>query len=374
MTQRIVTMKKGYEERIKGLESGDASHFYASSSTQENAGKEKEVERLKKELEKEKGEKVEIKKELEEYILVMRELEDVQKESDEIQQKMEKSIGKMKASHGIKDKLTVSHLKEMHRLLEILRKIDGDFWLSEERIKEYFNARNEKVFLIEEKVRFLEDKLKEKKLAHPLLASRVRHVSMDGKPEDIEDELARLLNDYSFRFSDSVGDLEARVRRSDQRIEEITRQLATYGVYLQPSGIREELHPLEDVVTAKVVSKRKHPNPNAPSTWEVVTIDYGGPRPVEVVCEGTQCEVGDFVPYIPVGKRHGKRVVKGKDMKGIISNGVILSTSEVNTDIPSSRAHGRPVYARQDALPVKDGRFVLSAVGSKVGQKFSDRP
>jgi len=92
--------------------------------------------------------------------------------------------------------------------------------------------------------------------------------------------------------------------------------------------------PYPVVIAAKVLSKEKHPSPEAPENWHVVTLQIGPDAENDkatVVCGGTGYEVGNMVAYLPVGKKISKKmgVVEPKDMKGVISCGVMLSEKEL---------------------------------------------
>lgn len=99
--------------------------------------------------------------------------------------------------------------------------------------------------------------------------------------------------------------------------------------------------PYPQVIAAKVLSKEKHPAPDAPANWHVVTLQIGEdtktedgtivPNTATVVCGGAGYEVGDMVAYLPVGKKLSKKmgVVVEKDMKGVTSCGVMLADAEL---------------------------------------------
>lgn len=86
--------------------------------------------------------------------------------------------------------------------------------------------------------------------------------------------------------------------------------------------------PYPGVISAKVLAVGKHPKEDAPKNWNVVKLDIGSNH-VNVVCGATGFTEGDNVPYTPVGGRINRNEVIPKDMKGVLSEGVILAMDEM---------------------------------------------
>lgn len=84
--------------------------------------------------------------------------------------------------------------------------------------------------------------------------------------------------------------------------------------------------PYEQLICACIKSIDKHPNPKVPSTWNIVTIDIGKDKQIQVVCGGTGYTVGDKVVYLPVGKRLKKKLgtIIVKDIFGVDTNGILI--------------------------------------------------
>jgi len=87
---------------------------------------------------------------------------------------------------------------------------------------------------------------------------------------------------------------------------------------------------LPTVVVAQVLEKKPHPHNK---DWNVCVVDYGADK-ATVVCAGTHYNVGDKVPYAPVGGIYKDKPVVAKEMKGVPSNGVIFGASECGVRLP----------------------------------------
>ena len=107
-------------------------------------------------------------------------------------------------------------------------------------------------------------------------------------------------------------------------------QLYTDAVNLLDLSLYTDM-PWPQVVAAKVVSSKPHPNPSAPANWNLLEIDYGKDVPATVVCGGVGYSVGDLVAYLPVGAKLNKKmgIIAPKDMQGVQSSGVVLSYTEL---------------------------------------------
>merc|ERR1712154_6913 len=100
--------------------------------------------------------------------------------------------------------------------------------------------------------------------------------------------------------------------------------------------------PYVGVIVAKIVSKGAHPmagdaTKKIPANWHVVEVEYildGKTAKSTVICGGTHYEVGNLVAYIPVGERYKDKVAVKKDMKGVVSEGVIMGALECGVKLP----------------------------------------
>lgn len=100
--------------------------------------------------------------------------------------------------------------------------------------------------------------------------------------------------------------------------------------------------PYVGVIVAKIVSKGAHPmagdaTKKIPANWHVVEVEYildGKTAKSTVICGGTHYEVGNLVAYIPVGELYKDKVAVKKDMKGVVSEGVIMGALECGVKLP----------------------------------------
>ncbi len=94
----------------------------------------------------------------------------------------------------------------------------------------------------------------------------------------------------------------------------------------------EEFYPIvrsEGFVLTKTLECKKHPNADSLSHCKIEHEH----EELDVVCGGANVKSDQWVIYAPVGSRVGDVVLSKKDLRGIESNGMILSLSEI-TNIP----------------------------------------
>merc|ERR1712129_451115 len=92
--------------------------------------------------------------------------------------------------------------------------------------------------------------------------------------------------------------------------------------------------PFEDVIVGKIMSKEKHPSNEK---WNVCKVKYatdGNVKEATVVCGGTHYEIGNAIAYVPVGGMYKGKIAIAKDMKGVMSEGVIMGASEMGVKLP----------------------------------------
>eukprot|EP01084_Bolivina_argentea_P077671 140922_1 len=91
--------------------------------------------------------------------------------------------------------------------------------------------------------------------------------------------------------------------------------------------------PYIGVVIGKILTKEKHKHNNK---WNVVTVEYSlSPSKIAtVVCGGTHYNIGNLIAYIPIGFKYKDKIAEKKDMKGIISEGVIMGACELGVKLP----------------------------------------
>lgn len=81
----------------------------------------------------------------------------------------------------------------------------------------------------------------------------------------------------------------------------------------------------QNVCTAKVLEKKKHPNADKLFLCKVTD----GNEVFDVVCGAKNVDVGQIVPFAKVGAKLGEMVIKKTKIRGIESNGMICSKSEL---------------------------------------------
>jgi len=89
------------------------------------------------------------------------------------------------------------------------------------------------------------------------------------------------------------------------------------------------IFPMKTLIVAQVDEIQPHP---ADKNWKVVKVNFGAGA-ATVVCGGSDYEVGDKIAYCPVGGLYkGKEAVE-KDMKGVVSQGVIMGALEMGVTL-----------------------------------------
>jgi arginyl-tRNA synthetase len=84
-------------------------------------------------------------------------------------------------------------------------------------------------------------------------------------------------------------------------------------------------HPFPGLIIAQVLSLEAHAQEKK---WQVVRVNTGNYE-ATVVCGGKGFAVGDKVPYVPLGERFGGRLMEERDMKGVVSCGMLCSEKEL---------------------------------------------
>lgn len=103
--------------------------------------------------------------------------------------------------------------------------------------------------------------------------------------------------------------------------------------------------PFPGVIVARVVSVSNHPHAESPADWHVVEVDGGihSNGVQTVICGGTEYNVNDLVAYVPVGEKYKGKIAVSKDMKGVISNGVIMSAVELEFELPNINVNNQVI-------------------------------
>ncbi|HEX4863525.1 MAG TPA: hypothetical protein VFV02_05610, partial [Acidimicrobiales bacterium] len=106
---------------------------------------------------------------------------------------------------------------------------------------------------------------------------------------------------------------------------------------------------LEDVVVAKVLDIRTHPDADR---IRLVDVDAGDGNPVQIVCGAWNFEVGDLVPLAPVGAvLPGGFEINRRKMRGEWSNGMLCSPPELELPQESGSADGLMILPAGLAAP-----------------------
>ena len=127
-------------------------------------------------------------------------------------------------------------------------------------------------------------------------------------------------------------------------------------------GIVPLHHDLGDVVVARVLDVKKHPDADRLSLCQV---DAGGGAPVEVVCGAPNVTAGKTYPYAPVGATlPGGLKLERRKIRGVVSNGMLCSAKELglgqdHAGILELDTAAAPGTRFLDALPVADEQIIL---------------
>ncbi len=99
-------------------------------------------------------------------------------------------------------------------------------------------------------------------------------------------------------------------------------------IFLQLGYEVESITPIrnaKDIVIARTLSCEKHPNAD---NLSLLKVDYNGEK-LDVVCGGNNVKEDQTIIYAPVGSTVGGHVLEPKELRGIVSHGMILSLSEI---------------------------------------------
>ena len=99
-------------------------------------------------------------------------------------------------------------------------------------------------------------------------------------------------------------------------------------IFLQLGYEVEEVLPIKnafDIVITKTLSCVKHPNAD---TLSLLTVLHEG-KEIEVICGGDNVKANQMVVYAPVGSVVNGVTLEAKELRGIVSHGMILSLSEI---------------------------------------------
>lgn len=122
----------------------------------------------------------------------------------------------------------------------------------------------------------------------------------------------------------------------DAPVERLTQILSELGLVVE--GVEEVGEGLQDVVVARVLDIRPHPDADR---IRLVDVDPGDGGPLQIVCGAWNFAVGDLVPLAPIGAvLPGDFQISKRKMRGQISNGMLCSASELRLPDPPGGADG----------------------------------
>src|SRR5438309_11948758 len=126
---------------------------------------------------------------------------------------------------------------------------------------------------------------------------------------------------------------------------------------------------LGDIVIARVLEVRKHPNADR---LTLCRVDVGGPDgPVDVVCGAPNVQAGKVYPYAPVGAvLPGGARLERKAIRGVESNGMLCSAKELglgddHAGILELDTAAPPGSRFVDVVPVADHQIVIDVPANR---------
>ena len=128
---------------------------------------------------------------------------------------------------------------------------------------------------------------------------------------------------------------------------------------------------LGDVLIARVLEVRKHPDADRLSVCLVDRGGGGGGGPVEVVCGAPNVQVGKTYPYAPVGAvLPGGLKLERKKIRGLESNGMLCSAKELglgadHTGILELDTAAPPGARFIDAMGIGDDQIVIDVPANR---------
>ena len=125
---------------------------------------------------------------------------------------------------------------------------------------------------------------------------------------------------------------------------------------------------LRDVVVARVLEVRQHPNADR---LTLCLVDAGGGAPLEVVCGAPNVQAGKAYPFAPVGAvLPGGLKLERRKIRGVESNGMLCSAKELGLgvdhqgilELDTDAAPGTPFL---NAVPVADEQIVIDVSANR---------
>lgn len=125
---------------------------------------------------------------------------------------------------------------------------------------------------------------------------------------------------------------------------------------------------LRDVLIARVLEVRQHPNADRLSVCQV---DAGGGSPLEVVCGAPNVQAGKSYPFAPVGATlPGGLKLERRKIRGVESNGMLCSAKELGLGVDHAgilelQTEAPPGTPFLEAVPIADEQIIIDVSANR---------
>ncbi len=125
---------------------------------------------------------------------------------------------------------------------------------------------------------------------------------------------------------------------------------------------------LRDVVVARVLEVRQHPNADR---LTLCMVDAGGTAPVEVVCGAQNVQAGKTYPFAPVGATlPGGLKLERRKIRGVESNGMLCSAKELGLGVDHAgilelQTEAPPGTPFLEAVPIADEQIIIDVSANR---------
>jgi phenylalanyl-tRNA synthetase beta chain len=151
--------------------------------------------------------------------------------------------------------------------------------------------------------------------------------------------------------------------RFDAEVPVLAATLSELGLVVD--GVEYVGEGLDDVIVAKVLAIRPHPNADK---IRLVDVDAGGGRSTQIVCGAWNFAVGDLVPLAPVGATlPGEFRITQRKMRGEVSEGMLCSAGELRFPDAPGGEDGLMILPAELAPP---GTSLVEALGLEADVVF----
>src|SRR6266699_1548778 len=127
-------------------------------------------------------------------------------------------------------------------------------------------------------------------------------------------------------------------------------------------------HDLREVVVARVLEVKQHPNADRLSLCQV---DAGGGQPLEVVCGAPNVQAGKSYPFAPVGATlPGGLKLERRKIRGVESNGMLCSAKELGLGVDHAgilelQTDAPPGTPFLEAVPIADEQIMIDVSANR---------